>query len=635
MTHDNGTSRWPTVPITIAGIVLTLLAAVQLDDLRLNGDLYGLLGDDDPSVMTFRDLAKVTTGLEELLVVCNPDQHMPRNDIRRIESLPGIRAHTRTYIHPGKSSLYAFSLTGDPADYRHAGTVIEQVAPILNTMTPSCGMAGTPAYIVETHDQLNRDLITALVVAIVLVTLLFAFVYRIGWLALAMLIPVGLGIEWGLAAYSLIRPELTLFAAAVPTLLIGIGIDHCIHMIQACRYSITRDGLSRDEAVLSAWWRLLRPITVASLTTIATFCALAVSELRGFADLGISGAFVSAGVYIACITLLPAILLSCPERWLSGKAAFDMPLRALASWIEKSGRSIVVAAITITAIAAYAASNLDLLSDVRKLESGGIQSRILQARIAEEYGLSASPILVRFDDPDDAIEFMADIDRPESIASLFDVTDIKGLVQVHPVANPFIRGNFEAVTWDLERQIERLELGAWALSGAPALNARIDELLFADIRFVLPLAAGLILLVLALGTRSVGLPFVVLLPLVLSLIWVAGAMSIIGTPASVVTAAIIPLILGIGVDGGVHLSASWRRHNGDLQAVFAETGLAVIVTIATSIAAFGAFIVATSPSLVQFGAQAAGALLGCLVVTLWLLPVILRHRRAAEISRRQ
>ncbi len=635
MTDSSGVARWPTVPVTFAGIVLTLLAAAQLDGLQLNGDLYGLLGDDDPAVMTFRDLAKVTTGLEELLVVCDPDQHMPRDDIRRIESLPEIRAHTRTYIHPGKSSLYAFSLTGDAADYRHAGIVVKQVAPILSAMTSTCGMAGTPAYIVETHDNLNRDLITALVVALVLVTLLFAFVYRIGWLAFAMLIPVALGIGWGLAAYSLVRPELTLFAAAVPTLLIGIGIDHCIHMIQACRYSIVRDGLSRDDAVLSAWWRLLRPITVASLTTVATFCALAASELRGFADLGIAGAFVSTGVYVACITLLPAILLACPERWLSGKAAFDMPLRALAGWIEKSGRSIAVAAIAITAIATYAAGNLDVLSDIRKLESTDIQSRILQTRIAEEYGLSASPILIRFDDSDDAIEFMADIDRPESVANLFDVTDIKGLVQVHPVANPFIRSNYEAVTWDLERQIERLELGAWTLSGAPALNARIDELLFADIRFVLPLAAGLILLVLAFGTHSIGLPFVVLLPLVLSLIWVAGAMSMTGVPASVVTVAIIPLVLGIGVDGGVHLSAAWHRHNGDLTAVFAETGLAIVVTIATSIAAFGAFIVATSPSLVQFGAQAAGALLGCLIVTLWLLPVILRHRLTAEASRRQ
>ncbi len=258
----SGPKRWPTLPVLIAGFLLTIFAAVQLDSLEINGDLYGLLGDQDPAVMTFRELAEVTTGLEELLVVCDPDQYMPRLAIDKAVALPEIGANTRTYIQPGKSSLYAFSLTGDPADFQDAGVVVNRIGAMLAAMAPSCGMAGTPAYIVETHERLNADLIIALAVAIALVTLLFSYLYRIGWLALVMLLPVGIGIAWGLAAYSLIRPELTLFAAAVPTLLIGIGIDHCIHMIQACRYSINHDGLPRDTAVLAAWRRLLRPITV-------------------------------------------------------------------------------------------------------------------------------------------------------------------------------------------------------------------------------------------------------------------------------------------------------------------------------------------------------------------------------------
>lgn len=623
---------WPTLPIVVGGVVLSLLAAAQLDKLTLNGDLYGLLGRNDPAVMTFHELAEVTTGLEELIVVCEPDQYLPQIALEKITSLPSVVANTRTYIQPGKSSLYAFSLSGDPADYLQSGVVVDRVRAVLAAMAPACGMAGTPAYIVEAHDRLNTDLLAALTLAVLLVTMLFAFVYRIGWLALVMLLPVGLGIAWGIAAYGLIRPELTLFAAAVPTLLIGIGIDHCIHMIQACRYSIVHDGLSRDDAVVSAWWRLLRPVTIASLTTIATFSALALAELRGFADFGLCGALVSAGVWLACITLLPVILLSCPERWLAGKAAFESPLRRLAPWIQKHARLIAIAAVAITAVGAYGARSLELLSDIRQLEGTDLESRVLQQRIADEYGLSASPILVRFAGHLDSVEFMADADRPRSIASLVEVPGVPGLVQVHATENPFIRENYQAITWDIEQQIKRLGLGRWQLSGAPAMNARIDELLFADIRTILPLAAALILLVLAIGTRSGSLPFIVLLPLVLSLICVTGAMSFGGIAASVVTAAVIPIVLGIGVDGGVHLLASWQRHNGNLASVFAETGLAIVVTITTSIVAFGAFMVADSPSLAQFGAQAAGALFGCLLVTILLLPGLLQHRRTASIA---
>lgn len=627
--------RWPSFPILVIGIIITLLSAAQLGKLQINGDLYGLLGDDDPSVLTFHEIAAVTTGLEELLVICDADQYMSRLAVDKVVALAEIDANTRTYIQPGKSSVYAFSLTGDPANYQDAGVAVDRVGALLTAMAPACGMGGTPAYIVESHERLDVDLIKALCIALVLVTLLFAFVYRIGLLALLMMVPVGIGIAWGLAAYSLLRPELTLLAAAIPTLLLGIGIDHCIHMIQACRYAVRQDGLSRDAAVVAAWKRVIAPISIASVTTFATFCALSLAELRGFADLGVSGALVTAGVYFSCISLLPVILLSCPEQWLTSRTAISMPMRRLATLTKNRGKVIAIAAILLTVVAAISAGRLEYLSDVRQLEGNDLQSRLLQERIAAEYGLSASPIILMFDADEDAIEFMADEERPASIATLVDVPDVTGLVQVHTVEDPFIRGNYQTIIWDIERQIERLELGTWQLSGAPAMNARIDQLLYADILFVLPLAAGLILLVLAIGTRSLGLPFVVLLPLVLSLIWVAGSMSFAGVAVSVVTAAIVPMVLGIGVDGGVHFLASWHRHDGDLEDVFAETGLAVFVTIATSIAAFGAFAAARSPSLIQFGAQAAGALFGCLLVTLLILPIILQHRKSAKAAGEQ
>lgn len=631
MSEPSKKQGWSILASVTIGVLLTLFAATQLNDLKLNGDLYALLGDDDPAVMTFSKLASVTKGLEELLVVCDPNQYLPRLALEKITALDAVRENTRSYIELGKSSIYGFSLAGDPADYRQSGVVTTRIGAILGAMAPNCGMAGTPAYVVETYDQINNDLLLALAIALLFVTLMFAFVYRIGWLALVMLLPVGVGIVWGLAAYSLLRPELTLLAAAVPTLLIGIGVDHCIHMIQACRYSIEHDGMTRDDAVASAWWRLLRPVTVASLTTIATFCALAVAQLRGFADFGLAGALVSTGVWLSCISLLPAILLSCPEKWLARKAVFDSPLRRLAPFIERRGRAIAIVTIVITVVAAFGARDLEFLSDIRKLEGNDLQSRVLQNRVAEEYGLSVSPLLVHFSEAEDAIEFMADINRPESIASLIDVPEVPGLVQVHSSDNPFVRGNYEAVTWDIRNQIDLLGLGKWTLSGAPAMNARIDELLFNDILVVLPLAAGVILLVLAIGTRSASFPFMVLLPLVLSLIWLSGGMSYFGVAASIVTAAIIPVVLGIGVDGGVHLLASWQRNDYDLGTVFAETGLAIVVTTSTSIAAFGAFTIARSPSLAQFGAQAASALFGCLLVTLCLLPVILKQRRSAKI----
>jgi predicted RND superfamily exporter protein len=609
--------------LLVAGALVTAFAVFSVSHLKVEADIYGLLGHDDPEIAKFKLLASVTPGLEELLVVCEPGHLLAQSIVEQIGATPGIDTSTRVFLRPGMSTVHGFSLTVDPADWHETAPLLTSVRSLL-TDSP-CGLTGTPAVVHEMQSRLNTDLLIALGLATVLVSLMFAFVYRIGWLALLMLVPVGAGIAWGLAAFSILRDELTLFAATVPTLLVGVGIDHCIHIIQSTRYSMTVDGCSRVDAVLLAWQRLLRPITLASLTTAVTFLALTMAGLKGLVDLGWAGALVTLGVYAACIALLPAILLLVPEHWLARGAVLDLPMQTLGARLQAGARPLLAAFLLLGAVSVYGISQLELLSDNRLLESGNLPSLVLQDRIAEEHGLSSSPMLLQFAATDDAIELLAEADRPASIANLLAAQDVDGLLLVHPVDNPFVRHNYEETVAALSAWISELGLGEYQLSGAPALNERINALIYRDLRWVLPYALTGVLVVLAIGTRSLLRPCLVLLPLLLAIAWLTGIMGILGIAASVVTVAIMPLVLGIGVDGGVHLLAAWDRHHGNLRGMFAETGLAVVVTVMTSVAAFAAFIVSKSPSLVQFGSQAAMTLAGCLVVTLVILPYLFRR----------
>jgi len=628
--------RWPTVPLSIAGVILTVCSIILLLDLKIEADVYGLLGQQDEVVQRFDRLSEQTPGLDELLIVCDLGFLLDRPTIERISSIAGITEHTRSYLDEGKSPVYGFSLGVDAADWRETKPVIESTNTILHEATANCGLTGTPAVVYELQSRVDHDLRVAIALAVILVSLMFGFVYRIGLLALFMMIPVGLGIAWGLAAYSLIRSELTLLAATVPTLLIGVGVDHCIHMIQSCRYAMSHDRLPREQAVTVAWHRILRPITLASLTTAVTFIALTRADLSGFVDLGWSGALVTLGVYIACMALLPVVLLYCPERWLERNVVFDVPVRHLAPRIERRGPLLVTVFVALGLLASVSASKLEMLSDNHKLETTGLPSRDLQDRISTEHELSTSPLLVLFANPDDSYELLAADERPPEINSIMAVAGVDGLLQVHPVGNPFIRAEYDQTLKAIEQWINDVGLGEWKISGAPSLNSRIDELLAADVSRVLPLAAVAIFMVLVIGTRSLLLPVIILAPLFLALLWLAGLMSYFGIAVSAVTVAIAPLVLGIGVDGGVHFISSWRRHEGVLEEVFAETGLAIIVTVTTSVAAFGTFVVSDSPSLIRFGSQASLALIACLAITLGMLPTIARRwvpvKRSAKES---
>ena len=439
MINLNAIREWPIRGSLAVGALLTLLSAGLIADLRFEGDIYGLLGHDDPVVTRFNSLAAATPGLEELLIVCEPGSPLTQGTVTKLLSLESIRDHSRTYVQTGTSSVYGFALTVDPADWHETQPILAAVRTTLDDAGADCGLTGTPAIVYDMQSRLNTDLMTALAIATILVSLLFAFVYRIGWLALLMLVPVFAGIAWGIAAYSVIRGELTLLATTVPTLLIGIGIDHCIHLIQSVRYTLAGNEVDQKAAVLLAWRRLLGPITLATLTTTATFLALTMAGLRGLADLGWSGALVTLGVYLACITLLPTILLLTPRSWFTRSAVFDQPIRRLAASLRGHAGPITVVFLLAGGASVAGLSQLESIDDNRLLESGDLASLRLQDRIALEHGLSSSPILLQFDDPVDAIELLAEIDRPDSIGSLLAIPDVPGLLQVHPIENTFIR----------------------------------------------------------------------------------------------------------------------------------------------------------------------------------------------------
>jgi uncharacterized protein len=118
----------------------------------------------------------------------------------------------------------------------------------------------------------------------------------------------------------------------------------------------------------------------------------------------------------------------------------------------------------------------------------------------------------------------------------------------------------------------------------------------------------------------------VLLPLVAGVMWTAGAMGWIEMGVSVMSAAVFPLILGLGIDDGVHVILYRRRRSGELAALYRDTGVALVATTATTVIAFGAFVFSDTRGLVQFGIQAAIGLTVCLAVSLLVLPLFVKVR---------
>jgi len=135
--------------------------------------------------------------------------------------------------------------------------------------------------------------------------------------------------------------------------------------------------------------------------------------------------------------------------------------------------------------------------------------------------------------------------------------------------------------------------------------------------------------------RSLSLGVLVLAPVVVSLAWLLGAMSLLGIAFNSETAVITSLAIGLGVDYSIHAGERFvdEREKRDtldaaLRRTITGTGGTLLASAATTAAAFGVLAFALSPPLQRFGIVTGLAILFAFVAVVTMLPglLVLRER---------
>lgn len=173
----------------------------------------------------------------------------------------------------------------------------------------SVGVTGTPALNSEEMSVSLGDMTRASLLALVLVTVLFVVGFGHAVRPLLAVLALAVGIVWSLGWLSLTVGHLTILSMAFGSMLIGLGIDFCIHFVARYEAELGR-GRSVREALEETYGRVGRPVLSSGLTTMAAFLAMALAEFRGLREFGwIAGwgvffCLVSALVVLPCLLLL-------------------------------------------------------------------------------------------------------------------------------------------------------------------------------------------------------------------------------------------------------------------------------------------------------------------------------------------
>jgi predicted RND superfamily exporter protein len=193
-----------------------------------------------------------------------------------------------------------------------------------------------------------------------------------------------------------------------------------------------------------------------------------------------------------------------------------------------------------------------------------------------------------------------------SKADIWDMEAMEKFVADVRSVDPEATGN-PLQTYEASRQMKRsYEQAAWYALAAILAVLYID---FSGLRYSL-LLSGLWYTLLA------------LVPLGLGMLQTFGVMGLLNIPLNPANMIVLPLILGIGVDDGVHVVHDFRRQKGRYR-MSPSTASAVLITSLTTMVGFGSLMIASHCGLQSLGRVLTIGVSCCLFSSLVMLPAIL------------
>ena len=205
----------------------------------------------------------------------------------------------------------------------------------------------------------------------------------------------------------------------------------------------------------------------------------------------------------------------------------------------------------------------------------------------------------------------------------------------------FPRGNMA----DGRNSIRFSELiGQVTTPGGDAFYAASTQLVAADMLKLMqdesPLMVGvtflLVFLLVLVSFRSLRWTFIAMTPLVFGLTWMLGAMALGGILLTFYNLVVLPTVLGIGNDGGVHLAHRYQEEGpGSIRRVLRSTGEHVTMGALTNLIGFSGLLISSHPGLRSIGVLAVTGIGATLATTLVFFPALIQVLEDNNLLRRR
>lgn len=517
-------------------------------------------------------------------------------------------------------------------------------------------ITGTIAMQKANQEQSMRSFILVLPVALILTSIVIFYFHRTFKGILIAFLPIAFALILTFGTLGAVSPELTIISVAIVALLMGLGVDYSIYLMN--RMTEERDIADNVERIEKVLGSTGKAVMLSTITTFIGFSSLMITSMSpmvtfGFGcAIGILYAFISAMILVPCLVVLLKFenIVKIP-RW-----------SKFAKFVINNRKRIVVIAVFFAILSVAIISQIktdanyydmipkgvpeteDMFVYSEKFGTGGNFNAFLVE--TEPHGLEDPNVINRIYQIEnimrsrdsrisvtsvvDSIKEFYDVINKSVILEKFkDLTDLEDIIfsriAKEGVVNEDHSKTIILVTLPLglsSDEIEKIinELNEIAQKEPIPNNGHISKLTGQDAIYVavnnklkdeqsrsMIIAIILVLAVLIIIFNSTKYGFLTMIPVFFVLTWEPGFLVISDIPLSPVTITVASIMIGVGIDYGVHITHRFREEltkgiskNDAIQNSIEKTGLSLVEAALTTIAGIAAIAVADIHALNQF-----------------------------------
>lgn len=464
-----------------------------------------------------------------------------------------------------------------------ADSTMKAISEIREMAGKQCFLSGMSAIVTDTRDLAEKETPVYVLIAVVLAVLVLGLTMDSFFVPFLFLLSIGMAILYNLGSNYFLGEISYITKALAAVLQLGVTLDYSIFLMHSYEEQQVRYAGDKKRAMAHAISQTFSSVIGSSVTTIAGFIALCFMTFTLGLDIGVVMAKGVVFGVIACVTILPSMILCCDKLIEKTKHKPLLPdIGKLSDKITKHYLVYVAIFLILLVPAIYGNNHTGVYYNLDETLPKDLPSVIANEKLKEDYDMNTTHILLlnssvpssdvskmlkKIEDVD-GVKWALGLDKlvgpgipsdmlPASLTSMLknDKYQMVLINSEYKVAS----GEVNAQIRELNGIIDQYDKNAMLVGEGPLTNDLI-EITDKDFKTVSVVSIGIIFVIILLLFKSISLPIILVGVIEFAIFVNMGIPYYTGTTLPFVASIVIGTIqLGSTVDYAILMTTRYKR----------------------------------------------------------------------------